>query len=56
MYARNLHYFTFVSRFVSAVTTDALAQELVRLRRNRLQQAVIPFQAAETSHEAAKAA
>ena len=48
MHARNLRYFTFVSRFVDAVTTDALSRELLRLRRGRLRVAALPV--AEPNH------
>ena len=50
MQAPNHRYYAFVSKFVEAVTTDALTNELIRLRGIRLDAAKVrplPAAAAE---------
>jgi hypothetical protein len=48
MFGTQQRYFAFVSRFVDAVVTQPVSQELMRLRRDRVREAVVIPMAVET--------
>ena len=54
--APRTRYYAFVSRFVDAVVTNALSQELTRLRRDRLQAAAVLRMTAPTVLDTRQAA
>ncbi len=56
MPAPRTRYYAFVSRFVDAVVTNALSQELTRLRRARLQAAAVLRMTAPTVTDTRQAA